>query len=67
MVPMAVEHRLAAGQGAEGCPHSKSLRPWHPSLDFYSYNQHSTYSILKFFQVDKAGMFRMTSSARYFR
>ena len=25
------------------------------------------YSILKFFQVDKAGMFRMTSSARYFK
>ena len=23
--------------------------------------------ILKFFQVDKAGMFRMTSSARYFK
>jgi hypothetical protein len=25
------------------------------------------YSILKFFQVDKAGMFRMTLSARYFK
>jgi hypothetical protein len=27
----------------------------------------SWYSILKFFQVDKAGMFRMTSTARYFK
>jgi hypothetical protein len=25
------------------------------------------HSILKFFQVDKAGMFRMTSTARYFK
>ena len=25
------------------------------------------YSILKFFQVDSTGMFRMTSSARYFK
>jgi len=25
------------------------------------------YSILKFFQVDNAGMLRMTSSARYFK
>src|SRR5712692_934791 len=27
----------------------------------------ATYSILKFFQVDSTGMFRMTSSARYFK
>jgi hypothetical protein len=27
----------------------------------------SEHSVLKFFQVDKAGMFRMTSSARYFK
>ena len=31
-------------------------------VDFISYH-----SILKFFQVDSTGMFRMTSSARYFK
>ena len=39
----------------------------HTPQKFYAYVDESGHLILKFFQIDITGMFRMTSSARYFK
>jgi hypothetical protein len=41
--------------------------PCHPLHGSMILLHHVIHSILKFFQVDNAGMLRMTSSARYFK
>jgi hypothetical protein len=60
--PLVPEKRAVAGTGASWkCAARESVLAAAVGVNV------PAYSILKFFQVDNAGMLRMTSSARYFK
>jgi hypothetical protein len=58
---------VRADEPVNGMPHSSSRAGMRASLSGPALPSAMLNSILKFFQVDITGMFRMTSSARYLK